>query len=179
MNKRKIASQEEVFKGPLFTVTKTEFKLEDGLKKVHYNVHRRPTVSIFPIDDKGNIYLISQYRVLYKRDFIEAVAGYIDSGEEPITAAKRELQEETGITAKTWVDLGAVQMAASAIKAESYLFLAKDLSFGRDNPEPGEVISLKKIHIKEATQKVLSGEITTSISMIGILKLAMMKESLR
>ena len=63
-------------------------------------------VSVLPIDNKGNVYLTKEYHYAVERETIEAISGGIDKGENKENAAKRELNEEAGITANEWIDLG-------------------------------------------------------------------------
>src|SRR6185437_7183126 len=109
--------------------------------------------------DKKEMYLISQYRYTLKSNSLEAVAGFIDEGETPLQAAKRELKEETGMTASSWEEIGKLEIAGSVVRGQTYLFLARDLEIGEAEPEEDEDITLLKMPIKEAVTKVFGGEI--------------------
>ena len=174
MSKIRVVSQKPVFKAKLFEVFET--KLVAGKKHTYHEVRKDPVVSVFPINEKGEIYLLSQYRYFFKDYILEEVAGYIDKGEKPLAAAKRELQEEAGIKASKWTQLGSADLAASVIKGEYYLFLAQDLKLGIAKPEDDEDLSLISMPIEEAVRLVLSGKIRTAISMLGILLLDKLKQ---
>lgn len=171
MNQWKITSQKQVFKGRLFDVTEINFINKAGKKKTHHVVKRDPIVSIFPLTDSYEIYLVSQYRYMLKRITLEAVAGYVEKKETSLAAAKRELKEETGIEAMQWEEIARIEMAASVFKSKMHLFLAKDLGIGETRLEDGEDITLVKIPLSEAVKKVMDGEINHSASIIGILML--------
>src|SRR3989344_4716503 len=94
MNKWKIKSQNIVFSQKLFKVKKQKILLPNGKEREYSIVERQPISVIFPISDKLELYLISQFRYLFDKKILEAVAGHIDEGETPLEAAKRELKEE-------------------------------------------------------------------------------------
>lgn len=175
MNKPK-TTEKKVFSSDLFHINKMHLVYSPTDAVDHDIIIRKPTVSIFPLTDKYEIYVVSQYRPLLKKVTLEAVAGYIDEGEVPLKAAKRELAEETGITAGQWEMLTRVDLAASVVKAENYIFLAKGLELGKANPEKHEDIEFLKMPLTQAAQKVLTGEITLSSSIIGILLLEKLRK---
>lgn len=144
----------------------------DGYKREHIDILRNPTVSIFALDTEGSIYLVSQYRYLLEREALEAPAGFMEEGEDPLLAAKRELKEETGITAKLWKKFGEIELGASVVAGVSHLFFAKDLMFGETDLDKGEKgMKLVKLSVSEAVKKAMDGDINTSASVIGILML--------
>lgn len=160
-----------IFRGKLFTVYNEDIKLPSGKIKTYSLVRRNPTAVIIPQDDKGNIFLIYQYRYLFQKEILEAVAGFIDNGEKPLQAAKRELKEETGITASNWKALATIQLSNSVIYAKSHLFIASKLQKGVSHPEEDEKIRLVKMPIKQAVEKILKGEIRDGSTISGIMML--------
>lgn len=166
-----VTSSKKVFTSTLFSVDQYTIGYPNGKKVVHDVVERKPTVSVFPITEKYELYLVSQFRYTLGRQSLEAMAGFIDQGESTLQAAKRELIEETGIRAAQWEELARIELGASVIRAKSTMFLAKDLELGESSPEEDEDIQLIKIPLDEAVAKVMNSEIRTSASMIGILML--------
>src|SRR3989344_4076112 len=171
MNRWKIVSQKTILKDKLFDVVKIDFEDEQGKKKTHNIVEKSPVVCVLPLTNYYDIYLISQYRYMLKKTVLEAVAGYVEEGETALAAAKRELEEEAGITAHQLEEIARVEVAASVVKGKVHLFLAKGLEVVKSNPEDDEEISVVKMPLKTAVEKVMSGEINHSASMIGILLL--------
>jgi ADP-ribose pyrophosphatase len=165
----KIAADKVVYKAKFFEVKEQEVLLPNNKKHIYATVERRPTVSIFPLTDKNDLYLISEYRQIFKKKILEAVSGHIDEGETSLAAGKRELKEETGISASQWEEIARIEKSASVIKETAHLFLARDLELGRPEPEEGEDITLIKMSLKEAAAKVMNGEINNAATMIGIL----------
>lgn len=169
MSQWKIVSQKSVFKAQLFDVKEVVFKDKAGAEKIHHIAQRDPVVTIFPITGKYDIYLISQYRDMLDKTVLEAISGYVDKDETAIKAAKRELKEEAGITAYQLEEISRIEMAGSVFKSKGHLFLAKDLELGEAKSDEDEQISLVKMPLSMAVEKVMTGEINHASSMIGIL----------
>ena len=167
--KTKIISEKTILRADHFTVQQTVLDIVGRGKVTRLDVIRKPTVAIFPLTENNEIYLIREYRYLYKKHIFGAVAGFLEEGELPLECAKRELKEEAGLTAREWQELASTDMARSVIKATVHLFLAKDLSVGESALESDEEIEVKKVPIEEAVERVLTGEIRSAASIMGIL----------
>lgn len=176
MNKWKILSERTILSAKLFDVKEQRVVLPNGKKRTYSVIKKDPVVIIFPLTNSLELYLTSQYRYLYGEEILEAVAGYIDKNESPLLAAKRELKEEAGLIGSHWEELARFKMASSVIKSTTHLFLAKDLEETESEPDEGEYIKIIKVPLKDAVSKVLSGEITTSSTIAGILILNELKK---
>jgi 8-oxo-dGTP pyrophosphatase MutT (NUDIX family) len=172
---KRILSHKQILRTQLFSVVETRL-MSKGKVRTHYNINRKSVVCIFPLSSADEIYLISQYRYLHGEVFLEEVAGHIDASESPLSAAKRELKEETGITARFWKQFAKTVSSSSVVKNSLYFFLAKDLDFGKQQLEDDEEITLVKMPLSQAADKVLRGEIKNTSAAFGILKLAMLKQ---
>lgn len=176
-NSTKVLSSKTILDAKLFQLIEKELEYPTGRKVIHHDMHRKPTVSIFPLTDAYEIYLVSEYRYLLEKTILAAAAGFMDKdGETPLDTAKRESKEELGITAGQWEQLAAVDLASSVIKGKSYLFLARDLEIGEATPEEDEEITVVKMSLDEAVQKVMLGEISASATIVGILMLDKMRK---
>lgn len=164
-------SRKTIFKADLFSVEEIKFLSLKGKKKIHHIAKRNSTVSVFPLTEAYDIYLVSQYRDILGKVALEAVAGFIDGNETTLAAAKRELKEEAGISAGQWEELARIEMVSSVFKGTNYLFLAKGLEETLQNLQDDEEIKVVKISLEDAVDKVMSGEINVSSSVIGILLL--------
>lgn len=171
----KILSQKPILQADLFSVVETKLDIK-GTIHTHRNIYRPPIASIFPIAEDGQIYLIKQYRYLHGEIFLEEIAGHIEKGEDPIVAAKRELQEEAGLTAERWQQFGAFIGTSSVVKSSINLFIARDLTLGKSSPEEDEEIELVKMPLEEAVDCVMQGKIKNSIASLGILLLFSMQK---
>ncbi len=137
--------------------------------KVHF---KNTAVGIIPIDAEGNTYLVGQYRYVLDSWSWEIPEGGAPLGTDPLESARRELKEETGLTARRWTLLQRAHLSNSVSDEEAYIYVAEDLSPGvnaLDDTEAGLVV--KKLPIEEAIAMVLNGEITDSMSVIGLLRI--------
>ena len=171
MKRWKLVSQKTILRTDLFDVKQINFETKTGRKKIQHIAERIPVVCVFPITDEYEIYLISQYRYMLGKTVLEAVAGYIEKKESTIAAARRELEEETGITALQFEEIARIEMAGSAFRSKLNLFLAKGLQMGQNDLDDDEEISVVKMPLDQAVEKVMNGEINHSASMLGILLL--------
>ncbi len=162
-------SFKNILKAKLFDVEEVTFVKQNGEKYVHHIARRMPTVTVIPLTPENEIIFISQYRYLFKKNNLELVAGFIDKNETPLKAAKRELKEETGITASQWEQLLVADMNASVMVSQNTIFLAKGLETGEPKPDKDEIITTCRLKIDDALQKVFTGQITTTESIIGVL----------
>lgn len=171
-----VISSQPVFNAKLFDVEEYRIKSKTGEEKIHYIAKRLPTVVIFPITAKYEIYLVSEYRYMLGRTVISAAAGFMDKeGERPLQTAQREAKEELGVIAQQWEQLAKIDMAGSVFKAQAHLFLARDIELTKNSLEEDEEIEVIKMSLEEAVKKVMVGEINNSATMIGLLMLDRLK----
>lgn len=159
-----------VYKNPWISVREDKVVRPDGKDGIFGIISVKPGIAVLPIDNKGNIFLIEQFRYAVNGKTIEAVCGGIEDNETTLDAAKRELKEETGIEAKKWISLEKVNQLTSMVNAESSLFLANGLTFTKANPDGTENIKLIKVSFKQAIDWVMKGLITDSVTSTLILK---------
>ena len=127
-------------------------------------------IGIVPIDENGNTWLVRQFRYTLDQYTWEIPEGGCPKGEMPLEAAQRELQEETGLTAKIWTKMGEFHTSNSVTDEYGEVFLAEKLTLGEQDLEDCEDIIVKKLPLETAYQMVLDGEITDAVSMIGLMK---------
>src|SRR5438477_6603494 len=127
-------------------------------------------VAIVALTDDEQVYLVGQYRYPTDTYSWEVVEGTSEAGEEPLAAAKRELSEETGLTATEWLDLGCCQFSNSSTDQVGYLYLARGLTAGEPHPDETEELAVKVVPLAEAVAMSLSSEIDDAFSIIGLLR---------
>ena len=173
MAKQKVVSSKTIFKAKLFQIEELHMDIPENA--VFHQVNGNATVLVLPLTDKYELYLIDQYRFMFSKHVMGAIAGYIDDGENALQAAKRELLEEAGIEAGQLELIAKLENSRSVIHSTVYIFLAKNLEVGKANPEEDEEITLVKLSLSDAVKKVLSGEIYHTASIAGILLLDKLK----
>jgi ADP-ribose pyrophosphatase len=135
-------------------------------------------VCILPITDDGKVICIRQYRHAVKEWQWELPAGAIDSDDiEPLSAAKRELEEETGFQAKTWIDLGSVFPSPGSTSEQIFLFAATNLIKTEQQLEATEQIDLHTIEMSELNQLIRSGEFKHGAGLAAILRYTIQKNN--
>jgi ADP-ribose pyrophosphatase len=139
MKRAKVLSRRTVFRGPVFTVTTERVREPNGITARRDVIHHSGSVVILAID-KGRVLLERQYRYAAAQYLWELPAGRIDRGERPLAAAKRELMEETGYTARRWRRLLFYFASPGFLDETMLVYLAEDLIAGRARPEADESI---------------------------------------
>lgn len=171
MSRWKLVSQKNILRTKLFDVKQINFETKTGRKKIHHIAERAPIALVFPLTDSYEIYLISEYRYLLNKIVLQAVAGHVEKKETAIAAAKRELKEETGIQAMQLEEIARIETSGSVFRSKANLFLAKGLEIGDNKLDNDEEISVVKMPLEQAVEKVMLGEINHATTMIGILLL--------
>ncbi len=161
---------EEIYKGRVFTVTHDEVELSDGYKTFRDVVHHNGGVVIVAEKD-GNILMVEQYRYATSGALLELPAGKLDKGNEDIlSAAKRELEEETGFNAKNWESLGYIWTSPGFCSEKLYLFKASDLSFKGQHLDEGEVLNYIQIAKEKVFKMVKNGEISDAKTICALMR---------
>jgi 8-oxo-dGTP pyrophosphatase MutT (NUDIX family) len=142
----------------------------DGQPGIYATVVMNPGVAVLPIDSDCGVYLAQQFRYALGKESIEVVCGSIEDQEPTLAAAQREIQEELGIQADEWLDLGVFDLDTSIVNCPMHLFLAKQLTFREANPEGTETIETVRIPLDAAVQMVMDSQITHAPSCVLILK---------
>ncbi len=164
-------SSELVYESAWIAVNKHQTVNPAGNPAIYSVVNfKNLAIGILPLSEDGFTWLVGQWRYPLNAYSWEIPEGGGPLGEAPIETAKRELKEETGIVAKQFQEIMQLHLSNSATDEHAYVFLATELSFEEAEPEESEDLQVKKIHINDAYQMVLDGEITDAISVAAIFK---------
>ena len=158
------------------TVKKNTVQLPDGAVIEDFYTITIPDVAmVAAITEDGNILLKSEYRYACQETVIECPAGMIETGEEPFTAAKRELLEETGYTSSNWTYLGYTWESTSKLTNKMHLFVARNATpTTTQHLDPNEHLEVMKVSLKDAVDMVMEGKINANSTAHLILKVARM-----
>ncbi len=144
-----------------------------GKEGVYGKVHfKNRAMAIIPVDQDGNTWLVGQYRYTLDEYAWEIPMGGGPIGQDLLESAKRELREETGLSAEKWTEVMKVHTSNSVTDEVGIVYLAEMLTQGETEFEETEILQVKKLPFSEVLEMVMRGEITDSISVAGILKVA-------
>lgn len=115
------------FQGKKFQFEVNKLRLPNGAEGEWECIRHPGGALAVPVTKQGQLVLVRQYRFAVKTRLLEFPAGTIELGEEPETTIKREIEEETGYTAKKWRNLGKFPLAPGYSDEFIYAFLAQDL----------------------------------------------------
>ncbi|HEY9489355.1 MAG TPA: NUDIX hydrolase, partial [Chryseosolibacter sp.] len=163
-------SGEVQYDNPWITVTEFQVINPSGGKGIYGKVHfKNKAIGIIPIDKDLNTWLVGQYRYTLNAWHWEIPEGGGPLNQEPLASAKRELKEETGLSARSWSEIIHLHTSNSVTDEEGHIFLAEDLEEGESSLEATEAdLKVWKLPLKDALQMVLDGKITDSMSVMAI-----------
>lgn len=171
-SKARLVSSRVVYRGPVFWVT-TDHVLEPGGVKVRRDlIHHSGSVVVLAVDDSKSVprvLLERQYRHAAQDYLWELPAGRIDPGENELTAAKRELIEETGYRAKDWRRIFRFYASPGFMAETMAVYLATGLRRGEAEPEDDEVIQIRMVPLPAAVKMVVRGTIRDAKTISSIL----------
>ncbi|NJL14126.1 MAG: NUDIX hydrolase [Microscillaceae bacterium] len=165
-----------IYENPWIRIKEDQVINPSGNPGIYGVVHfKNKAIGIIPLDQEGHTWLIGQYRYPLDEYSWEIPMGGGPLVEDTLVSAQRELKEETGLTARKWTKIARIHTSNSVTDEEGFVFLAEDLTEGETEFEETEDLAIKKIPFAEALEMVMKGEITDSLSVAGILKVARLR----
>jgi len=145
-------------------LTADRCELPDGVTlDPYYVIHERDWVHVLAVDADGQFVLVRQYRYAADAVCLEFPGGVVDAGEQPLDAARRELQEETGCTAAQWQSLGSMFANPARQVNRVHVFIARDLRQGTAQPESSEDLECIRLPIDEVPAAIARGEFSQAL----------------
>lgn len=158
-----------VYKGHIVDFYEDTMKLaNESVVKWDY-IHHKGAAAVVPVDNDGKIIMVKQYRIGTEAEIIEIPAGGLNEGEDPYTAAVRELEEETGNTAEHIEHLINIYSAPAYTSECVYVYYAKGLKKTHTNYDENEIIELEKYELDELVDMIMDGRIQDGKTISAIL----------
>lgn len=167
--------EEYTYKGKIINLRTDTALLPNGNTALREVVEHPGGVCVAALTEENEVLMVRQYRYPYKEILLEIPAGKRDkNGETPLECGKRELKEETGAAAEHFFSLGTLYPTPGYCDEVIWLYAAMGLTFGEQEPDEDEFLTVKKIPLETAVQMILSGEIKDAKTQTAILKLKIM-----
>ena len=160
-------SSTEITRTPIFRVTFDRAVDPGGFEIRRAIVQHSGSAVMMPVDERGRILLVRQYRLPARQYLWELPAGRVDEGESLLKAAKRELAEETGYRAKRWKKIAEFYPSPGFLAEKMTIFLATRLTAGESTPMEDERIETRWFSRRELGEWIRSGKIRDAKTMIG------------
>lgn len=162
-----------VFPGRIIRVEHWNVRLPNGEMAVR-EVARHPGASaVAALDADGRLVMVRQHRIAVGRVTLEVPAGKLDGpDEDPLVCARRELSEETGLTARRWEKLTCLETTPGFCDERIHLYLATELAQGKTHPDEDEFVATVRLPLTEAVARVMRGEIRDGKTALAILMTA-------
>ena len=170
-------SAEYMYKGKIISLRRDKALLPNGNTATREVVEHNGGVCVAALTDNDEVLFVRQFRYPYMEIIPEIPAGKRDkSDEDPLECGKRELKEETGATAEKFIPLGKLYPSPGYCGEIIWMYAATGLSYGEQNPDDDEFLTVEKIPLNKAVEMILSGEITDAKTQAAVLKLKVLKD---
>ncbi len=160
-------SSETIYKGRVFDIRIDEIREGDVRYKREIVVHKGSAV-IVPLFDDGTVALARQYRHAAGKSLLELPAGTLEPGEDPLTGATRELEEEIGVRAERMEKLCEFYVSPGFLTEKMYVYLATGLTDVGQKLEPDELLTIERYSLDQLQTMIASGAIEDAKTMLGV-----------
>lgn len=166
---------QEIFDGIVVHLYKDTVSLPNGHPATREVIRHIGAVGVIPVTDDGKVIIERQFRYPLNRVVTEIPAGKLDSfTEDRLSAAMRELEEETGYTAKEWIPIGDYYPSPAYCDERITLYLARGLELGTRHLDEDEFLNFEAVPLEDLVNDVMEGRITDGKTQVAILKAARM-----
>ncbi len=170
-------SSEYVYCGKVIKVRVDQARIPNGNVTLREVVEHPGGVAIALEDEEGKFFLVTQWRYAQEKEVLEFPAGKREPGEDPLTTAKREIAEETGYTAKDFVNLGEMIPTGAYDSEVIHMYYAKTDSYVGEHFDDDENLVPERMTLAEIVKKIMDREITDGKTMVMALKIQEMKRN--
>ncbi|RKQ37724.1 NUDIX hydrolase [Oceanobacillus halophilus] len=152
----KTVKTEEIFNGKIVQLQIDEVQLPNGKTSKREIIKHPGAVAVIPITKDNKIVFVEQYRKPLEKSLVEIPAGKLERGENPLVAAVRELEEETGYTTNSLSFVTSFYSSPGFANELLHIYITDDL-VKLDEPQPGdddEFVEIVELTLDEAKQYV-------------------------
>ena len=167
----KTVRRTDLLDGRVLKMHLDEVELPDGNRASRECVDHPGGVCVAALTKQDELLFVRQFRYPYREVVRELPAGKRDLGETPEETGRRELREETGVTAGRMIGLGRCYPSPGYTDEVIYLFGATDLQQGETDPDEDEFLEVERVPFAKAVEWVMSGELPDAKTQIAVLKL--------
>jgi ADP-ribose pyrophosphatase len=167
-SKPEVISTEEIYKGKVFDVLEAEIR-EGEIEYKREIVWHKGSAVIVPVYADKTVALVRQYRHAAGDFLLEIPAGTLNKEESPEIGARRELEEEIGVTSEKIEKLTEFYVSPGFLTEKMHVYLATDLIETAQNLEADEILTIERITFPEAFEKIKAGEIQDAKTIIGLI----------
>lgn len=166
----KTLKTEDIYKGNIIKVQNLTVSLPNG-KEATRDIVLHPGASVVvPINEKGELFMVRQFRKPLDISTLELPAGKLDSpGEDPRVCAERELMEETGLRAEKLEHMISIHTTPGFCNEVIHMYSATELTQGESCTDEDEFLSVEKVHVTQLVDMILEHKITDAKTIIGVL----------
>lgn len=162
--------RDDKYHGIIVDVHLDHVRLDDGSIAPREVVEHPGGVTILPVDEDGNCYMVRQFRYPAGHMMLESPAGKLEYGEDHRACAVRELSEETGFTADELIYLGGFYTSPGFSSELLHIYLALGLHAGKSHLDEGEFLNVEKLPLQQLVDMILANEIEDAKTIIAVLK---------
>ena len=160
-------STKHIYKGRIFdvrvdTIRESEIEYERDI------IAHPGSGVIVPVFEDGTVALVRQYRHAAGKSLLEIPAGSLDVGESPETGARRELEEEIGVTAEHFEQIAAFYVSPGFLTEKMYVFLATGLKETSQSLDDDEIVEIERLTFERAFEMIGNGEIEDAKTIVGL-----------
>lgn len=167
----KTLNSKYIFRGRIINLKVDDVVLPDGHKSQREIVEHNGGVTVAALTENNELLFVRQFRYAYGEEILELPAGKLEKGEEPYSAALRELKEETGAECDELISLGKMYPSPGYTDEIIHMYFARVAFFGNQCLDDGEFLDVTRIKLDKAVDMILAGEITDGKTQTAVLKL--------